>query len=452
MTLLSEIMLAHRINTSPKRGLRHNTVAALLPLFAAPAAADQPPPYFMLAVPSSAYAPVTPPASYGFDKPIENALKFGNDRRFGQIKFNLRYRYEHVDDEGPLKNANANTLRLRAGYLTPESYGFQGYAEYQGLAALQEDYNSTQNGLKQYSTVVDPNKSELNQLWLSYKGIPDTTVTGGRQRIALDDQRFIGNVPWRQLEQTFDAALMVNKSIPGLTATAGYLGNVQTVNTTNDTLTAPFVNLNYKLGELGNAVAYGYWIDYDDPAKYTKSSQSYGLRFSGAKKLNDNFGLVYTAEWSIQEDYRRNPNHYQANRYNLVGGITAYDVTVSGAMEQLDGSGPLGDTTGINSFQTPLGTNHAYQGWADKFLVTPGAGIRDVFATISTMAYGTNMAFVYHNFKDDTGSVNYGDEYDFLVTQKFGRHYHVLAKYAYYIADTFSTDTQKLWIEGGISF
>jgi hypothetical protein len=62
------------------------------------------------------------------------------------------------------------------------------------------------------------------------------------------------------------------------------------------------------------------------------------------------------------------------------------------------------------------------------------------------------MAFVYHSFKDDTGSVNYGDEYDFLVTKKFGQHYYVLGKYAYYNADRFSTDTQKLWVEGGISF
>jgi hypothetical protein len=99
-----------------------------------------------------------------------------------------------------------------------------------------------------------------------------------------------------------------------------------------------------------------------------------------------------------------------------------------------------------------LGTNHAFQGWADQFLVTPSAGIRDVFATLSTQVVGTKMAFVYHSFKDDTGKANYGDEYDFLVTKKFGAHYHVLAKYAYYNADQFATDTQKLWLEGGINF
>jgi hypothetical protein len=108
------------------------------------------------------------------------------------------------------------------------------------------------------------------------------------------------------------------------------------------------------------------WITTTRPAT-PYSSQSYGLRFDGAKNLTDNFGVVYTAKWSTQSDYRHNPNNYRANRYNVVGGVTAFGVTVSGAMEQL-GGGALG---GTNSFQTPLGLNHAFQGWADKFLTTP---------------------------------------------------------------------------------
>jgi hypothetical protein len=450
-------MLSHAIITHLNSRFRPHSVAlALIPLFSAPVAADQPPPYYSVAVPSANYAPVKPPAStYAFDKAIEKALKFGaDDGKYGQIKFDLRYRYEHVDNDGPLQNANANTLRLRAGYLTPQFYGFQGFAEYQGLVAMQEDYNSTRNNLRQYSIVADPQASELDQLWLSYKGIPDTNIIGGRQRIKLDDDRFIGNVGWRQLEQTYDGALIVNKSIPKLTATAGYIGHVQSFNTTNDAMTSPFVNLNYKVGDYGYAVAYAYFLDYDNPAKYTKSSQSYGLRFDGAKQLNEKLGLVYTAEWSTQANYRNNPNNYQVDRFLLNGGFSLFGLTVSGAMEQLNGAGALGKTNalGNNSFQTPLGTNHVFQGWADVFLTTPSAGIRDVYTTISSQVVGTNMAFVYHDFMDDTGKAHYGDEYDFIVTRKFGPHYQLLAKYAYYNADTFFTNTQKIWVQGDISF
>jgi hypothetical protein len=429
-------------------------IIGLMPLVAVSVSADPAPPYYSIAVPSASYLPTKGPSSYSFDKPIEDALKFGQNGNYGQIKFDSRYRYEHVDNEGPLKNANANTLRLRAGYLTPEYYGFQGYAEYQGLVAMQEDYNSSKNGFRQYSTVLDPQVSELDQLWLSYKGIPDTNIIGGRQRIKLDDDRFIGNVGWRQLEQTYDSALVINKSIPNFTVIAGYIGNVQTPGAVSNGMTTPLVNLNYQVGHFGNLVGYGYWLDYDSPALYTKSSQSYGLRFDGSKTLSEHLGVVYTAEWSTQSDYGRNPTNYQVDRYNMVGGLTAFGFTLTGAIEQLNGGGALGATNnlGTNSFQTPLGTNHAFQGWADQFLVTPSAGIRDIFATLSTQVIGTKMAFVYHSFKDDTGRAHYGDEYDFLVTKKFGAHYHVLAKYAYYNADQFATDTQKLWLEGGINF
>lgn len=450
-------MLSHPlINQTNSRFRLHSVATSLLIFFAAPVVADLPPPYYSVAVSSASYAPVKPPPStYGIDKQIEKALKFGaDDGKYGQIKFDLRYRYEHVDNEGPLQNANANTLRLRAGYLTPEFYGLQGFAEFQGLVAMQEDYNSTRNNLTRFSTVVDPQASELNQLWLSYKGIPDMQIIGGRQRIKLDDDRFIGNVGWRQMEQTFDSVLIANKSIPQLTATAGYIGRVKSFNTTTDSMTSPFVNLNYKIGTYGYAVAYAYLLDYDDPAKYTKSSQSYGLRFDGAKQLTENVGLLYTAEWSTQADYHNNPNNYHVDRYLLNGGATLFGLTVSGAMEQLNGVGALGsgNKLGNNSFQTPLGTNHAFQGWADIFLTTPSAGIRDVYATLSSQIVGTKMAFVYHNFKDDTGNTNYGDEYDFMVTKKFGSHYQLLAKYAYYNADAFATDTQKVWVQGDISF
>jgi hypothetical protein len=63
---------------------------------------------------------------------------------------------------------------------------------------MQSDYNSTRNGKNQYSIIPDPYENELDQLWRSYARIPDTIIKGGRQRIKFDDDRFIGNVGWRQ--------------------------------------------------------------------------------------------------------------------------------------------------------------------------------------------------------------------------------------------------------------
>jgi hypothetical protein len=321
---------------------------------------------------------------------------------------------------------------------------------------MQEDYNSTRNGRTQYSTIVDPDLSELNQFWLSYKGIPDTLAKVGRQRIKFDDDRFIGNVGWRQMESTYDAILLThkNQTLFGLTVNAGYIDSVRTIVSTKEKMNSPILNINYKVGDWGNLIGYGYWLDYREPENFAKSSQTYGLRFDGkSPQFFDTLNAIYTAEWGKQSDYADNPNHYQADRINLMAGATAYNLTLSGAMEQLNG-------TGLNkTFNTPLGTNHAFQGWADLFINslnnnTLGNGIRDVFATVGYKMMNDSLIFtgVYHDFSDDTGVVQYGKEWDFSVLKKFGKHYSLLAKYANYNADSFSTDTQKIWLQGNVSF
>lgn len=388
-----------------------------------------------------------------FDKKIEDALKFGDG---GAIKFDANYRWENVDQDagiGNPKTANANTIRTRIGVLSPKFHGFQGFAEYEGNHALQADYNDGRGNKPPYSIIADPAQNELNQLWISYSNF-DTVVKGGRQRIKFDDDRFIGNVGWRQMEMTYDSVLVTNNSLKNLTVNAGYIGNIQTILSTTENIDAPILNINYKLGDYGNLIGYGYWLDFRDPGVVggvrirDKSNQTYGLRLNGATpKIYNNYNLLYTAEWSIQQDYGHRAVAYEANRYNVMGGFNAYFLTFQGAMEQLNGNG-------AGQFNTPLGTNHAFQGWADLFLITPKDGIRDVFATVSGKFLDDSLTVstIYHDISDDTGNLHYGDEWDVQAVKKFGKHYSVLAKYATYSADSFGTDTQKIWLQGNVNF
>jgi len=413
---------------------------------------------------------ISSPVLAGVTQDIEDALNFYHYGKNGAVKFDLNTRWENVNqDQGGTPNpktANGVTSRLRIGLLSPVFHGIQGFAEYEGNLAMDEDYNSIINGYSQYSKIADPQQSELNQLWLSYAGIPDTVIKGGRQRIKLDDDRFIGNVGWRQMETTFDSVLIThnNQQIFGLTVNAGYIGNVNTFTSTTEKIDAPLLNVNYKVGDYGNLVGYGYWLDYTEKENANKSNQSYGIRMNNYQKpgdslkISENYGLVYTAEYSYQADYGHGTVAYNADRYNLMSGFTAYNLTFQAAMEQLDGHGTN------KTFDTPLGTNHAFQGWADLFLTTPKNGIRDVFGTVvSTFDRGDIVVTgVYHNFTDDTGQLQYGQEWDASILKKFGKHYSLLAKYAYYSADSYkattatdtfaNTDTQKIWLQGNISF
>ncbi|MDP2903804.1 MAG: alginate export family protein [Methylovulum sp.] len=407
--------------------------------------------------------------SAGLTQDIEDALSFHDKGKSGAIKFDLKYRYENVNEDNRFgvpnqpETANANTASLRLGYLTPEFHGLQAYAEYEGNLAMQDEYNNTLvGGNSQYSRVADPDRSELNQFWLTYSGLANNIFKVGRQRITLDDSRFIGNVVWRQMEITYDAVLITNKNqlLPGLVANVGYLGNAQMFNGLTENMEAPLLNLNYKLGDYGNLVGYGYWLDYTESENYEKSSQSYGLHATccakplDAIKISDNFGLVYTAEYSHQSDYGHGAFAYDADRYNLMGGFSTYKLMFQGAMEQLDGSGKN------RTFDFPLGTNHAFQGWADLFVVTPDNGMRDLFGTVMVPFQNGDLVFtgMYHDYSDDSGRFDYGDEWNFQAVKKFGKHYSVLAKYAYYNAGDNSdplfksTDTQKIWVQGIISF
>jgi hypothetical protein len=130
-----------------------------------------------------------PAVAVGVTQSVEDALNFYHYGKSGAVKFDLNTRWENVNQGAgsnnpvsglPVQTANGFTSRLRAGLLSPTFYGFQGYAEYEGNLAMVEDFNSTRNGLDKYSTIADPQQSELNQLWLSYNGIPDTIIKVGR--------------------------------------------------------------------------------------------------------------------------------------------------------------------------------------------------------------------------------------------------------------------------------
>ena len=105
---------------------------------------------------------------------IEDALQRG----WGKISLNIRWRFEYVDQEGK-GIARGDPIRIRLGYLTPKFSGFQAFAEFEGnTPVFLSDYNSTRNNKTQYPVIADPAEAELNQGWLAYSGIPDTTIKG----------------------------------------------------------------------------------------------------------------------------------------------------------------------------------------------------------------------------------------------------------------------------------
>jgi hypothetical protein len=136
----------------------------------------------------------------------------------GSVKLDFRYRYEHVDQDGFDKEANASTLRSRLTLASGTVWGLSALAEIDNISNIGNDlYNSTENGKVQYPVVADPKGTDINQVWLKYSW-EDLSGTYGRQRILHGSQRFVGGVGWRQNEQTYDGFRALWKRRRGSTA------------------------------------------------------------------------------------------------------------------------------------------------------------------------------------------------------------------------------------------
>lgn len=365
----------------------------------------------------------------------------------GDVKLDVRARYENVDQDNSLKNADGLTVRTRLGYNTGQFHGFDAFIEMEDNTALIEDYNSGPggNGKTKYSVIADPDDTEVNQAYLGYSGVvPGTTFKLGRQRIILDNARFIGNVGWRQLEQTFDAFDVVNTSLPDTTLIYAYMDRVRNIFSSSIDMSNHIVNMTYNGFPLARITGYGYFLEYKSSGLSASSNKTIGAYLDGGYEF-DSFKVLYRAEYAKQSDYDDGSSDIDADYQHYILGLTTRGVTVKAGYEVL-GSDDFG------GFETPLATKHALNGWADIFLDTPTDGLRDAYILVTGMLKGVELLAFYHDFQADKGSMDYGTEVDLLASMNFAKHYSVGIKYANYDANDYAVDTDKFWLWGEIKF
>lgn len=367
-----------------------------------------------------------------------------------------RLRYEAVDQVGLEKDADALTFRLRAG-AELKSGDWSVLTEAEGVAALSERFDSGLNGRTQYPMVADSENIELNRLQLQYHGLPKAVMTLGRQRINLDDQRFVGSVGWRQNEQTFDAVRLEASPAGKLKLDVAYSWSVRTIwgidgagarqqaiggNNVFATVSHPTL--------LGTLSGFAFLVDQDEAAVqgFRLSSKTYGVRLAGSHSVAKDAKLSYTLSYARQSDYHRNPNDYSADYWLADLGAEIGSLKLGLGHERLGAD----DGLPLTSFQTPLATLHRFQGWADKFLTTPPNGIRDWYGSAGygwKGALGVDLVsatLVYHRFESDRLGLHYGDEWDAQLSARKGR-WTATAKLAAYDAAEFATDTTKFWLQ-----
>ena len=367
-----------------------------------------------------------------------------------------RLRYEGVDQ--PAVDADALTLRLRAG-AEIKMHSLSILAEAEGTLGLVNRYNAfpfaaaSDQRRPQYGTVPDPMNVDLNRIQLQYR-FRHSTFTLGRQRINLDDQRWVGSVAWRQNEQTFDAVRGEAKIGP-VTLDGTYAIGQRTIFGID---AGPrqsyqgaffFAVAGVKAGP-ANLKGFAYLIDYDEGFFAANSSKTFGLRATAAIPFAAAWKLSLAGSYARQSDYGSNPFDYAADYIAAEAGVGFKGLTASAGYER------LGSNNG-RALQTPMATLHKFNGWADMFLTTPAAGLQDYYGGLAykfdgvKLLPGLNAAVTYHRFDSAIGDASYGNEWNASAGFKLGP-VGVLAKYARYEASSFGVDTQKFWLEANFTY
>lgn len=360
-----------------------------------------------------------------------------------ETKLHLRTRFEDVDQDG-VEGSSALTQKTRLTYSSGSYEGFSLLLEMDDTTALTDvDYNDGTGINNGTAVIADPEGTEINQAYLAYQA-GATSLKYGRQRILLDNQRFVGGVGWRQNEQTYDGFSAKSTALEDLELFYAYVHNVnrifgESVAGGDHKHQSHLLNGAFSGLSAGKLVGYAYLLDNESAPGL--SSDTLGLRWEG--KLSDT--LSYNLEYATQSEAGDNPTDYSAS-YLMAEGLA----NVQG-FKLKAGYEVLGSDDGTAAFTTPLATLHAFQGWTDKFLATPATGVEDFYVSAGRAVGPVNLTLVHHTLSANEGDSDYGSELGLVAGTKVGP-VGLTFKFADYSADDFATDTRKIWLMAAATF
>jgi len=365
----------------------------------------------------------------GSPAPAGSSLLDSNPFAFSdkvKIKGDIRARYEFREQDG-LDASHSLTTRARLGLEVGDFNGFTAFAEGEFTGAIIDDFNAgggADPSNPGNTQIADPNNAEVNRAWIQYKQ-NGVLAKIGRQRIIRNNAAFIGNVGWRQNEQTYDA-IQAGYSKDNFSIHYVYSDRVNRIFGANADV-APaeafegdfhFLDLNYK-ADFGEVGAYAYLIDVENQAQVGRSNtfggfiKSNGLHAEVAYQEGNSAGVDYTSVYG----------HLNYTQKFGKGSLTA------------------GAEYFTEEFKTPVATVHAFNGWADAFIgnrigLADFEGIADFYLKYSQkLPAGFTFKLHGHYFLDDSLSNAYGYEVDALLVKSFKPNLKGLVKAGFFFGD-----------------
>tara|TARA_R110002072_G_scaffold302519_1_gene486070 strand:+ start:1367 stop:2569 length:1203 start_codon:yes stop_codon:yes gene_type:complete len=361
----------------------------------------------------------------------------------------FRYRTEFVEEDGFDEDAWASTLRTRLSLQTGRYRGLQALVELSDVREIGiDDFNAGAGATPdrtEFPVVADAQDTRLNRAWLGFSSRDAVELRAGRQRIKLDNDRFVGNVGWRQNEQTYDGGSLQWQADRWKL----FYSYVSRVNRIFDSdLPAGehdhdthLLNASFSIRD-GHALT-GYLYSIEDEDQQMFSNRTVGLRYTGSTSPAAQSAVKWLAEYARQTDAGGNAEDFDADYLHVRADLSlAPSINLLAGFERLEGSRAPG-----KAFRTPLATLHAFNGWADRFLTTPDRGLDDVYAGLGG-AYGpVEWNVIWHRFDNETGGDRLGDEVDASVSIQLHETTSALFKFAHVAEnDNRIAGATKFWV------
>lgn len=288
--------------------------------------------------------------------------------------------------------------------------------------------------------IADPTFTRLTQALVAYD-FGKAEVIAGRQALTHDDHRFLGNVGWRQMPQTFEGITLRAKVQP-LSGEISYLSKRLGVR--------PELNQRWQEGSVAALVN----------LRINPQLTAYGLSYL-LQNAHDTYGVgvrASTSSWGGRVEYaiQRTPSRREA----YTGGARRSDffrgevrggrggVTLRGTLTAFGAAQGRAQT----GFATPLATLHAFEGWADVLAGKAAQGdARGWWAGAIAAGYSKanlgRVELAYHVFRSRRQSLDYGRELNAIYERSLGGSHLLTAKGArYWAGDDFGRDVTKLWL------
>ncbi|MET3527973.1 alginate export family protein [Phenylobacterium koreense] len=360
-----------------------------------------------------------------------------------RLLLDSRTRLESLEQDGP--DALALTTRLRLGVQTPTYAGLTGLIEAEGVGVLIDNYADGVRPRPRYATIPDAEILELNRAQVTWAPGPAGEATIGRQRLAFDNQRFIGAVGWRQNEQTFDAVKLLARPVAGVTVNYGYAWRVNRSfgrDHPQGVWRGDIHMLNAeKAWRTGKLTGYAYLLDIDEaPAQ---SSATVGVRLVGSRPMASGYSATWELEYARQSDWGNAPADYSLDYILASVGMKTQTSNLDLVLERFEGNGR-------QAFQTPLGTTHGFQGWSDVIGATPAEGLSDLYLRGSKrfdLGRPVKLTGEVHEFRDDSGDDEFGRELDLSLGAPIAKGTNVEVGLGYFDSATpVYPDATRTWL------